>query len=160
MRSAWRLRAAVVCALLMLTIGSLASRETGAQDQGAGSPTAKAERAPTVEDVAWSLVELDGRPVIEGTGHGEPPLTLLLDPNEKRVGGYGGVNWFSGSYRLDGDRLSLGLLATTMRAGPPELMDQEQKILQALSQARQAVIIDGMLELRAGDQVLARYERR
>lgn len=161
MGSVWRYRAAIACAAFVLAIGSIQTRGTGARGQEvATTAVGVGETEFTVEDVAWTLVELGGQPVIEGGGLAEPPLTLLLDPKEKRIGGYGGVNWFNGGYQLDGDKLSLGPLATTLRAGPPELMEQEQRIQQALGRARQVVIVDGMLELRAGDEVLARYQRR
>jgi heat shock protein HslJ len=160
MRSVRRYQAAIVCTAFVLAIGSIQTRGAAAQGQEVATTEVAVPETESVEDIAWTLVELGGQPVIEGGGLAEPPLTLLLDPTEKRIGGYGGVNWFNGGYQLDGDRLSLGPLATTLRAGPPELMEQEQRIQQALGRARQAVIVDGMLELRAGDEVLARYQRR
>ena len=47
-----------------------------------------------------------------------------------------GVNRFRGPYELDGDQLSFGAVITTMMAGPPDAMAQEQAWLRILETAR------------------------
>jgi heat shock protein HslJ len=49
-----------------------------------------------------------------------------------KVGGSSGVNTYSGSYELSGSSLSVGKLASTMMAGPQDLMEAEQAYLAAL----------------------------
>jgi heat shock protein HslJ len=50
------------------------------------------------------------------------------------VSGFSGVNTYQGSYKLSGNSLSIGKPASTMMAGPQELMDVEQAYLGALQQ--------------------------
>jgi len=46
-----------------------------------------------------------------------------------KVSGRSGVNTYSGPYEVSGSDLTIGRLATTMMAGPPELMDLEKEYL-------------------------------
>ncbi len=62
-----------------------------------------------------------------------PPLEgarLTLEVSGDRVGGSAGVNRFVGQVSEDG----FGPLATTRRAGPPDLMDQEGLFLSHLDE--------------------------
>lgn len=59
-----------------------------------------------------------------------------------RVAGHAAVNRVHGSARVDGDRLFLGPLASTRMAGPPEAMDDEAALLEALEQVT-ALRLDG-----------------
>jgi len=43
------------------------------------------------------------------------------------VAGQVGVNRFSGSYMLDDAEIEIGMLVSTLMAGPPELMALEQR---------------------------------
>ena len=55
---------------------------------------------------------------------------MTLEVTGDRVGGSAGVNRFVGQVSEEG----LGSLATTMRAGPPDLMDQERLFLSHLNE--------------------------
>ena len=57
----------------------------------------------------------------------------LAFDEEGRVSGTGGVNRFAGTYAVEAGVLTLGPLATTRMMGPPELMAEEQAVLEALS---------------------------
>lgn len=59
-------------------------------------------------------------------------LTLQLDDAQQRVHGFAGCNQWFGSYRLDGNRLSISHIASTRKACAPALMEQENRYLQAL----------------------------
>ena len=60
-----------------------------------------------------------------------------------------------GSTRVEGDVLRFGALATTMMAGPPEHMDQEQRVLTALGQPlRVEAGDDGVVLLVSDDGVV------
>ena len=76
------------------------------------------------------LVEVRGVPVAPGAGR--PPY-MIFDPKKKRVTGYGGVNNFFGTYDVSGHELRMPRLASTRRAGPPELMNLESAFFKALS---------------------------
>lgn len=79
-----------------------------------------------------------------------PDLTLEV-AEDGRVGGSGGVNRFMG--RLGEDRL-FGPLATTLMAGPEELMAQEQSYLQLLEQVDSAETTEEGISLVGGGLIL------
>jgi heat shock protein HslJ len=86
---------------------------------------------PSLEDQEWQLVDLGGKAPVASP---DPP-TLRLDGTKKSATGSTSVNRFTGAYELKGDTLVFKPLATTRRAGPPELMAQETTFLQALRSA-------------------------
>lgn len=103
---------------------------------------------------AYDVIAVDGAAVLEGT---RPDLEFLADG---RVAGRATINRLMGSYVVDGDVVSFGALATTMMAGPPEQMAQEQRVLTALSGELTVVAGDAEGELRlqgaAGEVLLRR----
>lgn len=74
----------------------------------------------------FAVVAIDGATVLASSS---PDVAFGTDG---RVSGRATVNRLMGQYALEGDVLRFGALATTMMAGPPELMDQEQRLLAAL----------------------------
>lgn len=85
----------------------------------------------------FDVVEVHGVPVLESSA---PDITFGSDG---RVSGRATVNRLMGQYALEGDVLRFGALATTMMAGPPEHMDQEQRVLTALGQPLRVEAGDG-----------------
>ncbi|MFL0353369.1 META domain-containing protein [Xanthomarina sp. GH4-25] len=61
-------------------------------------------------------------------------LTLQFDNITKTVSGFSGCNRFTGNYKLDGNSITLGPLASTRMACKGSENTIEQKMLQALSQ--------------------------
>ena len=61
-------------------------------------------------------------------------LTATFTANGQ-VGGEAGCNSYSGPYKLDGRKLTVGPLATTMKACEQAVMDQETQFLSALQTA-------------------------
>ena len=104
----------------------------------------------------WRLVAVNGTTVSPGTGR-QPHIEF--DPEKKRVTGYSGVNIFSGGYNATESQLRMSKMASTRRAGPPELMKLETTYLKALSATRSYRISGHELELINYDgQVVARFE--
>ncbi|MBX3364712.1 MAG: META domain-containing protein [Phycisphaeraceae bacterium] len=102
----------------------------------------------------WRLMELRGDTVSLGPG-----VTLELYAGG-RVRGYGGVNHFHGVVRSNGPgEMVFGDLASTRRGGPPELMDLEQRYLQALGEVDRFRVSDVKLELLRGQTVVAKFVR-
>ena len=66
----------------------------------------------------------------------------LIRLEDGRVSGSGGVNRIMGEYRLAGESLSFGAIATTMMAGPPERTESEQRFLAAVARVA-AWSVDG-----------------
>ena len=76
----------------------------------------------------WSIVELAETPIVEA----ETPLVVRFG-HDGRVSGSTGVNQLTASYSLTADYLTFGPLATTRRAGPPDQMEQEQRVVASLA---------------------------
>lgn len=90
-----------------------------------------------LENVQWTLIELEGAPIAAAAG-GTP--TISLSSKDQRASGFAGCNRFFGGYELDGDRLRLTALAATRMACPD--MSVEAAVLKAL-EATAAWKIDG-----------------
>jgi putative lipoprotein len=94
----------------------------------------------------WRLEDIEGHSVIDRLN---TPLTFHLDGT---VTGDSGCNRMTGSAAVDGASLVFGPLATTKRACAAAVMDQEQKLLQALERVRSWQIgDDGLLVLCGSD---------
>jgi heat shock protein HslJ len=94
-------------------------------------------------DGSWRLVEIAGQQV-------DPDAPNEIRFVDGQVSGRVGVNRFTGSYTVAGDTIEFGPAAATRMAGPPELMDLEDRFLAAL-QGEHPVQIESRLVL--GDLV-------
>ena len=92
---------------------------------GATGPNATSD---ALAGTQWELLAIDG----EAVTRGDSPL-LVTFGHDGRVSGSTGVNQLTASYSLTHDYLTFGPLATTRRAGPPELMEQEHRIVASLA---------------------------
>lgn len=110
-----------------------------------------------LDKVYWRLVTVDGAAVPDANGRHKPHIEF--DSEKKRVMGYSGVNIFSGGYDATGSHLRMSQMASTRRAGPPDLMRFETTYLKALSATRSYRISGNALELlNLKGQVVARFE--
>jgi heat shock protein HslJ len=109
----------------------------------------------TPEGVEWTLVELQGKPVVVPADGLAP--NLKLDPEKKRVTGFAGINRYFGSYKLEGDKLSFGMLGNTRMAGPPEQMEAENAFFKMLGEVNGWRIVDHKLQLLHDDKVVAQF---
>ena len=65
-----------------------------------------------------------------------------------QISGTGGCNTFSGPYSVDGDAITVGPLAATLRAcADPAVEQQEQRYLQALALAKSYAVVGNRLDL-------------
>jgi heat shock protein HslJ len=77
------------------------------------------------------------------------------------VGGSSGCNRFTGNYQQKEDELTMGPLASTRMACPPEVMERERQFLTMLGNVRYAETDDLKLTLKDGNgEVLAELVRR
>jgi putative lipoprotein len=104
----------------------------------------------------WKLTALGGAPAIDSESGSEPHL--VLEPEERRFLGSGGVNSLSGTYALDGQRLTLAPGPMTLMAGPPEAMAQEQTFVEALRSVTSFRIAGDGLALLAGEVAVLEFE--
>ena len=105
--------------------------------------------APT-PDVAltntyWKFIEVGGQPVVVAQQMQEPQV--VLNGQDGRFAGSGGVNRLMGGYIVEGKGLTFSKVALTMMAGPPEAMQQEQTIVAALGAVRRFSIAGDQLTL-------------
>jgi heat shock protein HslJ len=93
----------------------------------------------------WVVFEIDGAVVSAR----RPPTIGFGD--DGRAYGTGGVNRWFGTFELADDQLRIGPAGSTMMAGPPELMAQEQRFLRAVEGTHAVTVGGGEIVLeRAG----------
>jgi heat shock protein HslJ len=98
--------------------------------------------ASEIENVEWTLIELDGT-AIAPAANGTP--TMSLSSKDLRARGFAGCNRFFGSYELNGTRLRLAGLAATRMACPE--MSVEAAVMKALDETATWKIDGRTLEL-------------
>jgi len=128
---------------LLLTISVIVAcaPERGAM---AGDP-----QLSELENVEWTLTELDGATIASGSG-GAP--TLTFSSKEHRAQGFAGCNRFFGGYQLSGNQLHVEPLAMTRMACPESI--SETALIKAL-EATASWRIDGRrLELLDATSIL------
>ncbi len=132
--------------------GCAASR-TASADTSPQSTITPTSPAVAVEQT-WSLTSLGGAAIQVPAERGRP--SLVFDAKTQRVSGFGGVNRFSGTYRLGPAALIFGQLMATKMAGSPEMNDLETRYPRALGLVRSWRLEGAQLELRsASGEVLA-----
>jgi heat shock protein HslJ len=114
--------------------------------------------APVLEGRTWVLQSVEGNAVSVSDERGRP--TLQLDAPTLQASGLAGVNRFSGPYTKEGTALKFGPLSLTKMAGPAERMELEARYYRALMATTQWRIAGGVLELLAGERVVARLSVR
>lgn len=67
---------------------------------------------------------------------------------EGQVSGSGGINQYSGAYKIDGKNLTVGTISSTRIAGSPAAMQQEADYLTALQTAATFEIDGGTLTIK------------
>lgn len=78
----------------------------------------------------WLLEDIQGRGVIDRI---RTDLNISADG---RVSGSGGCNRFMSQAKIDGEKLTFGLAASTKMACPPAAMDQEARFLKLLEEVK------------------------
>ena len=112
---------------------------------------------PALTSREWVLVTLNGRPAPLGAG--KRAATLRLEAEARTAAGFAGCNRFSGSYTLDGSRLTFGAPAAT-RMACDEGMDLEQRFLGILPSVVSYELKDSTLRLKSRSGVVAELRAR
>jgi len=121
----------------------------------AAAAPAPATPAAPLEGTEWRLVDIGGQPSPAGadsTRH--PGFTLLAEG--RKVQGSAGCNRMTGTYKLDGEKLKFGPLATTRMACPA--MQTETAFLKALRATTRFEVSGSSLTLYGADTAVARLE--
>jgi putative lipoprotein len=114
---------------------------------GASGPTGRLPTTPStasLENTYWKLTDLDGSPVRVANQQREPHF--ILHSANRSVAGSGGCNRLTGRYDVNGDRISLGRVASTMMACV-DGMETEQAFLKALGRANRWRVTGQRLQL-------------
>ncbi len=103
--------------------------------------------ASLLQGVEWRVEDIAGAGIVDGS------RATLNFGADGQLAGSGSCNQYSGSYTLTGEALRVSSkTAMTLMACVPELMDQESRLLQLLSQVQRFKIsADGALILETGD---------
>lgn len=83
----------------------------------------------------WDITSVAGEQVVLNDSLSSAAPFIEFNAAEGRFHGNAGCNIMNGSYTFSGDSLSFSQAATTMMAGPQELMELESKVLNALNTA-------------------------
>ena len=105
-------------------MAACSSNKTAVKPETKPAPSAENK---TLEGTYWVLTELNGNPVAAPKA-GEKAAYIYFDAAKKRVGMSGGCNVMGGSYELmDGNRIKLGNLMSTMMACPDMTLEEGLK---------------------------------
>jgi heat shock protein HslJ len=114
-----------------------------------------AAHAQTLTGAAWTVTGIAGGALPQG------PAPEIAFAEGGRVSGQSGCNRFMGGYAQDGQTLTFAALAATKMACPPDRMDLERRMFDALALVRSfAITPGGALELLGDAGLLIRAERR
>jgi heat shock protein HslJ len=129
----------------------------------AAAPAAAQPQGAELENTHWRLTELSGKPVGAAGGERGPYIELRAGENpgdRPSLRGHGGCNRLVGGYRLKGNAIQFGPIAST-RMACASGMDQEHAMLEMLAGARMWKIRGRQLDLCDADgKLLARFEAR
>lgn len=135
MRRAGRRRSSILAGLLVGWI--VAGLEVSGVSRGAA--------APFTPDTSWRLVALTPEVPL-----GAVRVTAVFDADARRISGMAGCNRFTGTFTTDGERLTIGPLATTRMMCPEPQMRVEDAVLRTLAAAQSWTQSDQTLVIETG----------
>jgi len=145
------------CAILIMSVGTAVLLAcAGTQSSGTGNKTDSTQITPQrIGDIAgieWHLksIKMDNKSI---TLIKDTQITFSCDGKGKAAG-VASINRYFGSFRLreDGEIAWSKAFGMTRMAGPPELMAQETKFMQALPLTTRIYLKNEKLQLISTDQ--------
>jgi putative lipoprotein len=107
-----------------------------------GDAVGPTESSSVLLGTTWRLVSIEGREALAGVR-----VTAVFG-DQNRVSGTAGCNAYAGSATLEGDRLKVGSMITTLMAcGAEGVMPQEGAYLAALAKATAYRVVGTELQL-------------
>ncbi|ABX04623.1 MAG TPA: META domain-containing protein [Herpetosiphon sp.] len=115
-----------IAALLIVGCGNQAASTS----QPTNTPSIIVDPAELIGS-RWNVLTINGQPII-----GPNPLPLTID-SASQVSGNGGCNGYGGGITIDGSKLTIGpLVSTLMACAEADLQAQEGSLLQSLEKVR------------------------
>ena len=142
--------------LIVIALGIAACTPSAVAPAPAEPSPAESAATTGLERRPWTLVSYINAQAQTVDAAAESPAVVTFQDGS--VGGTSGCNSFFGSYTLDGDKISIGQMGSTMMACPEPLMQQEADFLAALDSAASYAEDGETLQLLdAGGNVVATF---
>ena len=109
--------------------------------QAGGSASGNVSSGTTLAGTSWTVTTVGGTTTI---ANAQPTIVFGTDGS---ISGTSGCNTYSGTFGTDGDKITIGHLASTMMACEPDRNAQEQAFTTALQGATHWKIDSGTLHL-------------
>ena len=94
-----------------------------------------------LKGTSWQLYAIGKTFPIEGS-------TITISFEDGHVSGSSGCNHYGGAYKVNKDKIEIGLLNTTLMAcADSAMMDQESTFMRMLGNAQRFEIVDGQLQV-------------
>ena len=137
---------------LLLLLTPVVSAQENLWALNAGELTGDAATTSDLAGTSWTLTTLGGK-----AGPPDPVITANFNEDGSLTGS-AGCNFYMTTYKVSGNTIAVGQLASTMMACPEPIMAQEAAYLKALEQARTYKIDGQQLTLfDAGGKALATF---
>ena len=121
------------------------------------TPVYSAERLQGLQSHVQYFATDSAEVSTDGSGSETPLAYLQLDPADKSLRGYGGVNNFHGRYQHEGPTgFKLGPMSSTRMSGPG--MDDELKLLQCLDLADTLLPVRSEIFFYQGTRLLCSFQ--
>jgi heat shock protein HslJ len=103
----------------------------------------------------WKMVKLAG---LESFPKLQKDAFIQFDSASSRCRGNAGCNNFQGSYKIDGNKISLGAAAMTRMLCPGDGMKVEDMFSKAMHSVDSFLITGDHMLLKSGDKIVAEFE--
>lgn len=85
---------------------------------------------------------------------------ITITFGEDRLYGSSGVNNYNGEYKIDGNKIEVGVIAGTRMMGPEDLMAQEQQYLDNLTAAKEIKATETGIEIITKTGVKLNFDKK
>jgi heat shock protein HslJ len=104
--------------------------------------------------VTWVLQSYGDSGDLTPVAPGGEDVTLTFHSDDNSYNGFGGVNFYGGDYKVDGDKLTIGDIISTQLLGQEPLMGQEITYYRILQAAQTYQITGEMLTITGTEGIL------
>lgn len=128
----------IFCALMSLVIISCATTDKSMDGMSQGTMDSMSKKI--------TMNDLNGKEFMLDNMYKDMKITIGFEKD--RVYGFAGVNRYMSSYKLNGNKISLTAVASTMMAGPEKNMKAEDAYLKMLNNSDMIMLDGNMLTIK------------